>query len=143
MRKIFRVFASQGPDNYTELDLPVSDYEMLDLMERLRLAPGQVPQLELLQCSEEYDYLRKCIHDQPDVYQLNALARKLSEFTSTHDMASFEGMVDYNNERLGVTPAQRMAMETGSMYGWSAPGADPKAYEQAQPEQQQGGMTLA
>ena len=37
-------------------------------------------------------------------------------------------LADYNNERLGVTPAQRLAMETGSMHGWDVPGADPAAY---------------
>ena len=43
MGKIFRIYAFQGPDNYAELDLPASDYEMLDLMEQLRLEPGQAP----------------------------------------------------------------------------------------------------
>jgi len=39
-------------------------------------------------------------------------------------------LADYNNERLGVTQEQRLAMECGSMHGWDVPGADPKAYEQ-------------
>ena len=60
---------------------------------------------------------------------------------STDDPAQNKELADYNNERLGVTPAQRMAMETGSMHGWDVPGADPAAYEQ--PDQQMGGMTLA
>lgn len=47
---------------------------------------------------------------------------------------------DDANESLGVTDAQRHAMEVGSMFGWNVPGADPKSYEQ--PEQQLGGMTL-
>lgn len=33
------------------------------------------------------------------------------------------------NESLGVTPAQRQAMEIGSMFGWDVPGADPKNYD--------------
>lgn len=48
MAKIFRVYAANGRDRYAELDLPAGDYEMLDLMERLRLKPGQLPYLELL-----------------------------------------------------------------------------------------------
>ena len=40
-------------------------------------------------------------------------------------------LADHNNARLGVTQAQRLAMEIGSMCGWDAPGADPKAYERA------------
>jgi hypothetical protein len=58
----------------------------------------------------------------------------------TGDKARNQELADYNNERLGVTEAQRLAMECGSMHGWTVPGADPKAYEQAAP--QMGGMTL-
>ena len=93
MSEIFHIYASQGRNNYAELGLPASDYEMLDLMERLRLEPGQPPYLEILRYDEKYDYLEKCIQDLPDIYQLNALARKLAEFTSSQDMASFEGLV--------------------------------------------------
>ena len=57
MAKIFRVYAANGRDRYAELDLPAGDYEMLDLMERLRLKPGQLPYLELLECREEHGYL--------------------------------------------------------------------------------------
>ena len=39
------------------------------------------------------------------------------------------------------TPAQRQAMEIGSMAGWDVPGADPKNYE-IQRKEQLGGMTL-
>lgn len=60
---------------------------------------------------------------------------------STDDKAQNRELADYNNERLGVTAAQRKAMEAGSMFGWDVPGADPAAYE---PDGQEiGGMTLA
>ena len=49
---------------------------------------------------------------------------------STDDPAHNREIADYNNERLGVTPAQEKAMKTGSMFGWGVPGADPKVYEQ-------------
>jgi hypothetical protein len=58
----------------------------------------------------------------------------------TGDKARNQELADYNNERLGVTEAQRLAMECGSMHGWTGPGADPAAYEQDAP--QMGGMTL-
>lgn len=60
---------------------------------------------------------------------------------STDSREKNQALADYNNECLGVTAAQRQAMECGSMHGWSVPGADPKAYEQDTP--QMGGMTLA
>ena len=49
---------------------------------------------------------------------------------STDNPAQNRELADYNNERLGVTQEQRLAMECGSMHGWNLPGADPKAYEQ-------------
>ena len=59
---------------------------------------------------------------------------------NTNDPARNREIADYNNERLGVTPAQEKAMKTGSMFGWGVPGADPKTYEQN--GMKMGGMTL-
>ena len=59
---------------------------------------------------------------------------------STDDPAQNRELADYNNERLGVTQAQRLAMECGSIHGWNVPGANPASYEQDAP--QMGGMTL-
>ena len=51
-------------------------------------------------------------------------------------------LADELNEGLGVTPAQRQAMEIGSMAGWDVPGADPGNYEIQREEQEEGGMAL-
>ena len=99
MVEIFRVYASQGRDHYAELELPASDYQMLDLMERLRLEPDQLPYVEILEVNEQYDYLERCICQQPDVFQLNALARKLAKFTSVQELAAFEGLVGMDIEK--------------------------------------------
>ena len=55
---------------------------------------------------------------------------------STDSREKNQELADYNNERLGVTEAQRQAMECGSMHGWGVPGANPAAYEQ-----DEGGMS--
>ena len=49
---------------------------------------------------------------------------------STGDPERNRELADINNEKLGVTHAQRLAMEAGSMHGWDVPGADPTAYGQ-------------
>ena len=103
MGEIFHIYASHGQNNYVELDLPASDYELLDMMERLRLEPGKLPYVEVLKIHETYDYLDRCIHKQPDIYQLNALARKLSEFVDARIMAAFEGLVGKDLQR-GAAP---------------------------------------
>ena len=59
---------------------------------------------------------------------------------NTDDKEENIELADYNNERLGVTPEQRQAMEVGSMAGWDVPGADPVNY--GEHYTQMGGMTL-
>jgi hypothetical protein len=36
---------------------------------------------------------------------------------------------DHRNSILGVTPAQKAAMEAGSIFGWDTPAADPANYD--------------
>lgn len=59
----------------------------------------------------------------------------------TGDPAQNRELMEYNNQRLGVTEAQRLAMEAGAMHGWNCPAAEPKTYERG--PQQMGGMDLA
>ena len=48
-------------------------------------------------------------------------------YWTTKDMVAAD--VDFFNEKLGVTPAQREAMIAGSLFGFDVPGADPAVYE--------------
>ncbi len=47
---------------------------------------------------------------------------------NTDDPVRNKELADFNNRKLGVTDAQRLAMECGSMVGWDAPGTDPAFY---------------
>ncbi len=66
-----------------------------------------------------------------------------SDWSTSHPEANKE-LADFNNQKLGVTYAQRMAMECGSMHGWNVPGADPAAYpDEPAPEQvEDSGMSM-
>lgn len=41
-----------------------------------------------------------------------------------------QDIVDRMNRELGVTHAEVMAMEIGSMFGWDVPGADPDCWKE-------------
>ena len=86
-----------------------------------------------------------CFSTLPGTGQLIGIKRGESGYYlsdwNTEDRVRNQELADESNRALGVTDAQRQAMEIGSMFGWEVPGADPAAYEQ--PDQQMGGMTLA
>ena len=105
MCKLFRIYASQGEQFGAELGLPATDYELLDLMERLRLEPGQSPHLEILEyCEDEYsfDYLSGHLPDSPNLLQLNALAHRLAELDG-QGLAVFEGFVGMDIQKGKTT----------------------------------------
>ena len=49
MDKVFRVELSGGNQRYCELDLPATNYELLDALERLQRKPGDKPEWEIIE----------------------------------------------------------------------------------------------
>lgn len=90
MDKVFRVELSGGNQRYCELDLPATDYELLDALERLQLKPGDKPDWEII-AHTNFQFLHAHLTGECDLYQLNALATRLSQMDS-RDKIAFEGL---------------------------------------------------
>lgn len=90
MDKVFRVELSGGNRRYCELDLPVTNYELLDALERLQLKPGDKPEREIVEHTG-FQFLHVHLTGECDLYQLNALATRLGQMTSS-DKIAFEGL---------------------------------------------------
>ena len=94
MDKVFRVELSADKRRYCELELPATAYELLDALEKLQMTPGEKPEWEIIE-DHKFHFLDVHLSGECDLYQLNALATRLSELTST-DRIAFEGL--FNQE---------------------------------------------
>ena len=82
---------STGDEAYATLSLPAGPHEILDVLEKVRSdGPNDVDLM--VEEYYGYEYLAKYILPQPDLYGLNALAEKLSEFTE-YEATAFHGLV--------------------------------------------------
>ena len=91
MNKIFGVELSSGSGRYCELDLPATDYELLDALDKLRLANGEPMRLEV--CNYyDFAYLAPFLSDTSNLYELNALSRKLADLNPAQQTA-FAGLL--------------------------------------------------
>lgn len=101
MRKVFEVeLASEN--GCTELTLPASPYALLDALEKLDLADGEVPRWEILR-------MPSCGHLSPyldhggTLPELNALTQRLSELGET-ELHIMEGLIRMEQPQPGITP---------------------------------------
>ena len=91
MANIFRVELTGGKHRYCELCLPATDYELLDALAKLQMQPGDTPQWEILQHSNNTGHLQIYLTD-CTIYELNAFARKIGAMTRDQ-RGAFEGML--------------------------------------------------
>ena len=111
MRKILNVYLARANTPYSEayadLDLPASPYELLDALDKLRLDEGEAPYLQI---NEYYDFedLAPLLSGNVGLYELNALAQKLSELDERQQV-SFKGLVQMEvNKKQGLIPISRL-----------------------------------
>ena len=90
MGKIFHVELSGAPGRYCEVELPASDYELLDALDLLGLKPEEQPRWEVLE-NHGFEYLQPYLYNPCTLYEANALARELTDMTSDRQTA-FEGL---------------------------------------------------
>lgn len=68
----------------------------------------------------------------PDTGQLVTIKRNERGYYpsdwSTDGKVRNQEIADFQNKKLGITPAQQQAMQCGSMFGWKSPGANPQLY---------------
>lgn len=99
-KRLFTIEVGYG-GFYAEIDLPATDYEMLDLLDKLRASPGADMQWDI--CSS--DCAVEIENATGSIYELNALARQLAGF-SEDGWTVFCGLVDMeepkNRESVSV-----------------------------------------
>ncbi len=106
MDKILSVELTGSGDAYAVVQLPLSPYEMLDTLDKLRMMPQDEPEweiLEHLQHPELHDWIGS-----GSVYELNALCTKLSELDEWQSTA-FAGLVEMEKDKgLKIIPMHRL-----------------------------------
>ena len=90
MDEIFVVELSNRKGQYCNLTLPATDYELLDALEQLHMAPGENPKWEIIEHTK-FQQLRAFLDDECSLYELNALSRKLGSM-DYGQLAAFEGL---------------------------------------------------
>ena len=94
---LFRAEITDGKGNYAELNLPASDYELLDAVERLGAEPVGHPDCTVIEYLD-YAFLAPLLDESKPLYEFNGLARKLAELDLI-DSVSFEGLVKMEIEK--------------------------------------------
>ena len=90
MAKVFTMELT-GNDLCGELDLPASDYELLDALEWLAMKSGDLPAWDILDCHENYSIVPLLSHSD-SIYEINALSRQLAGLEGWQRTA-FEGLL--------------------------------------------------
>ena len=106
MDKILSVELSGKGDTYAVVKLPLTPYEMLDVLDKLRMTPRDEPEWEI--CAYlDYPELRDWIGS-GSVYELNALCKRLAELNRQEHIA-FDGLLQMDKDKgLKIIPMHRL-----------------------------------
>ena len=117
MNKIITIELTGKGDTYSVVTLPLTPYEMLDTLDKLRMTPQEEPDWEICQ-----HLAHRELHDwigDGSVYELNALCTKLAELND-QESTVFEGLVEMEKEKgEHIIPMHRLldlAYSTGQCH---------------------------
>lgn len=110
MRKVFEVYLAKAdqPDSAAcaELSLPAAPYQLQDAFDKLRLADGESPYWEITGY-QQFEELSSVLNDTCGLYDLNALAQKLSELDE-EQCTAFAGLLKMEQNREQPIPISRL-----------------------------------
>ena len=117
MNKIITIELSGKSDTYSVATLPLTPYEMLDTLDKLRMTPQEEPDWEICQ-----HLAHRELHDwigSGSVYELNALCTKLAELND-QESTVYEGLVEMEKQKgEHIIPMHRLldlAYSTGQCH---------------------------
>ena len=117
MNKIITIELTGKGDTYSVVTLPLTPYEMLDTLDKLRMTPQDEPDWEICQ-----HLAHRELHDwigDGSVYELNALCTKLAELND-QESTVFEGLVEMEKQKgEHIIPMHRLldlAYSTGQCH---------------------------
>ncbi|MBR0311286.1 MAG: hypothetical protein IJQ98_02725 [Oscillospiraceae bacterium] len=117
MNKIITIELTGKGDTYSVVTLPLTPYEMLDTLDKLRMTPQHEPDWEICQ-----HFAHRELHDwigDGSVYELNALCTKLAELND-QESTVFEGLVEMEKQKgEHIIPMHRLldlAYSTGQCH---------------------------
>lgn len=96
MNKIFKV-QIYNKDREAELWLPATPYQLLDIVDKLQIIEEVRPSIYISQYDEHFKNLNVVMEDELDLFELNALAKRLSQF-ALEDMVAFHALVSIELE---------------------------------------------
>ncbi len=91
MREVFEVHVSSCA-NDIQAFLPITPYQLLDMLEQLRLQPGESPSVDIHECMGPFEFLRTAMHWDCALNEINDLATRLSSLDEEGQTA-FEALV--------------------------------------------------
>lgn len=99
MDKVFTVETRGKRDVWLEVNLPVTSYGMLDLLDKEGLTPTEIPMGQI--CDSKVSRTLKQVlgNDCYSLYELNALAGKLAAMRDTQ-LVALDGLVKMENEKM-------------------------------------------